>query len=156
MNMKRCCFAGHSEIYDSSIIECLKEKIVYLIEKENVKEFWVGNYGSFDKYSAVAVRSLKKEHPEIKLVLVIPYITKEIQEYKKMYYKEYDEILISQLHSGTPTKYMIIKTNYYMVDNSEYLICYINNSWGGAVKTFEYAKRKKHIRVINIGKLKDI
>ena len=56
MTNKRCCFAGHGEIYDTSVKEKLKTEIKRLIETENVREFWVGNYGKFDAYSACAVR----------------------------------------------------------------------------------------------------
>jgi len=30
-----------------------------------------------------------------------------------------------------------------MVNESDFLICYVKNSWGGAAKTLEYAKQKK-------------
>ena len=30
------------------------------------------------------------------------------------------------------------------------MICYVKNTWGGAVKTLEYAQRKKHIKIFNL------
>ncbi len=44
--MKKCCFAGHSEIYSDKDLICnmVKNKAEELITKENVKEFWAGNY----------------------------------------------------------------------------------------------------------------
>lgn len=41
-----------------------------------------------------------------------------------------------------------------MMDNSGYAICFVTNSWGGATKTFERAKRKK-LRIINLGEKED-
>lgn len=43
----------------------------------------------------------------------------------------------------TQKKLKIIKANQYMVNESDFLICYVKNSWGGAAKTLEYAKQKK-------------
>lgn len=40
-----------------------------------------------------------------------------------------------------------------MVDCSQFIITYVNNSFGGAVKTLEYARRKKHIEIFNFGTL---
>ena len=78
---RRSCFAGHSKLYNTEEIYAeLVKHIERLITEENVSEFMVGNYGNFDSLSAKAVRSLKPNHPEISLVLVIPYLTKIIDE----------------------------------------------------------------------------
>ncbi len=81
---KICCFAGHSKLYGKEdIYENLLSAIEHLITEENITEFWVGNYGDFDNLSAKAVRVLKDKHPDIQLNLVIPYLTKEINEYRE-------------------------------------------------------------------------
>ena len=59
--MKKCCFAGHSEIYNKdSLFDIVKKKAEELIIQKGVNEFWVGNYGAFDYLAASAVRELKK------------------------------------------------------------------------------------------------
>ncbi len=153
--MKRCCFVGHSEIYGNRdlIYDMIRNKSEELIIKKGVKEFWTGNYGEFDHIAASAVRNLKKTYLDISIILIIPYLTDEINKYKEQYNKDYDMIIISDIPEKTPKKYHIIKTNEYMVDNSDYLICFINHNWGGAVKTLEYAEKKKHITIFNIDKL---
>ena len=149
--MNICCFAGHSEIYNSNLVfDMIMYKAEELITQKNINEFWVGNYGAFDYISANAVRKLKKKYLDILLVLIIPYLTKEINEYREQYYKNYDEMVIAEIPEKTPKKYRILKTNEYMVDNSNYLICFINHSWGGTAKTLEYAERKKHITIFNL------
>ena len=148
---KRCCFAGHGKIYDTSIKEKVKTEIKKLIETENVREFWVGNYGKFDAYSACAVRELKNNYPDIKLELVVPYITKNISQYKEMFYENYDSILISDVPENTPKRFYISKTNEYMINKCDYLICYVTHAWSGAATTMKYALGRKHIKVINIG-----
>ena len=148
---KRCCFAGHSKLYHTDdIYNTLVNLIEKLVVEEDVSEFWVGNYGNFDSLSAKAVRYLKEKYPNIQLNLVIPYLTSGINEYKEIYYKNYDHILMSDLPEQTPKKFQILKCNEYMVDNSDFIVCYVQYSWGGAAKTLEYAQRKKHIEIFNL------
>ena len=147
---KICCFAGDRDIYDNSVKEKIKEKVISLIEKENVKTFWTGNYGAFDGYAASVVRELKQVYSDITLELIIPYVTKEMNYYKESYYKNYDHILMADIPVSTPARYKIIKANQYMIDNSAYLVCYVRYSRGGAARTLEYAKRKNHIKIFNL------
>lgn len=151
--MRRICsFAGHGNLnYSDEIKIKIFNKCDELISMHKVKEFWVGNYGGFDKISAIIVRELKKKYPDIKLILVIPYVTAEINQYKEIYYKEYDEIIISEYPENTPQRLRILKCNQYMIDKSSFLIAYVSRSCGGAAKTLEYAKRKKNIEIFNFG-----
>ena len=147
---KICCFAGHSKLFDTEqIYKKLLEAVESLIVNEGFEEFWVGNYGEFDRLSARAVREVKKRYPEIRLNLIIPYLTSEIKEYKEDYYKSYDEIITADIPENTPFKARIIKCNRFMTDKAKCLICFINHSWGGAAKTLEYAK-KKDLKIINL------
>ena len=60
-----------------------------------------------------------------------------------LYDGKFDNILVADVPENTPRKFHLVKGNEYMVDNSDYLICYINHSWGGAYRTYTYARRKK-------------
>lgn len=148
-DIKRCCFAGHSDIWDSSLAEKIKSVAEDLILNHNVREFWVGNYGNFDGSAASVIRELQKTYTDVKLDLVIPYLTKSINEYKELYYKKCDNILIADIPENTPKRFHITKANEYMVNNSDFLICYIQRSWGRAITTYKYAKRKK-LQIFNI------
>lgn len=148
--LRRCCFAGHSSVYDADISSKIKNAVIPLIEEHGVTDFCVGNYGQFDHYAASVIRELQKEYPQISVSLVIPYLTKDINEYKELYAKNYNSILMADIPEGTPRNLKIIKANQYMVDWSAHLVCYINQGCGGAAKTYEYALKKK-IDVINIG-----
>lgn len=124
-----CCFAGHSKLsYGDDVKNQVFNKCYELIIDFCVNEFWVGNYGSFDRLAANVVRRLKRQH-----------------------YKYYDNIIMAQIPDGTPKRYQILKCNQYMVDKSKYLIAFVNSSFGGAAKTMEYAKRKRNIEVFNFG-----
>ncbi len=51
---------------------------------------------------------------------------------------------------NTPKKVQILKCNEYMVKTCDFMICYVQYSWGGAAKMLEYAKKKNHIQIFNI------
>lgn len=139
MMNKICCFAGHRDIINS---EKVYKELINLIEEmittKNVLEFWVGNYGTFDLLSARAVRELKIKYPDIQLNLVIPYITNSVNLRKD----EFDNIIMADIKEKTPKNLKILKCNEYMINNSQYLICYVAHTWGGAYKTLLYAKNK--------------
>lgn len=149
MQKNICCFAGHGKlVYGKNIRNEVFNKCSELITNCGVNEFWVGNYGSFDKMAAGVIRELKKYYPDIELNLVVPYLTKEINTHKEEYYKKYDDVLIARLPIGAPHRYKIKFCNEYMVDSSKYLIAYVNYSFGGAAKTLEYAERRS-IKIFN-------
>ena len=149
---RRCCFSGHNQHYNDMSTTMLEAAIENLILYHNVNEFWVGHYGAFDAIAAKAVRNVKQKHPKVELDLILPYLTKEINDNKDFYYENYDHILISNISFSTPKSLYIIKTNEYIVDHSGFLICHIDHTWGGAFKTYQYAKRKK-LEILNIADL---
>ena len=61
---------------------------------------------------------------------------------RHQYYQEFDGLLIADISEKTPAKYRIIKCNEYMVNESDFMICYVRCSWGGAAKTLDYARGK--------------
>lgn len=151
---KICCFAGHSRLYDEkNIYDKLISVIEALIVTENTNEFWVGNYGAFDKLSAKAVRELQNKYPNIELNLVIPYLTQEVNEHKEEFYSYYNNILIADISEKAPRSLRIIKSNQYMVQSSEFVVCYVKHRFGGAAKTLEYAEKTGTIKIINLAEI---
>lgn len=69
---KTCFFFGHREA-DERLLPVLETTIERLIAEENVRYFYVGGYGGFDRIAACAVKNAKKQHPCITLMLVLPY-----------------------------------------------------------------------------------
>lgn len=148
--VKTCYFAGHSRIYNhKKIYKKLLAVIEELIKHEGVEEFRVGNYGDFDRMSASAIMEIKELYPSVKLILVIPYLTEEIKNNSEYFYNNFDEIRITCVSENTAYSSRIIKCNQQSVDCSQYLICHVMHTWGGAAKTLEYAKRKK-LKIINL------
>ncbi len=149
---KICCFAGHREVLEENALrQALYLKCEELILESGVDCFWVGNYGRFDRLAALIVEKLKEKYSYIRLELVLPYITKSMTDFDEQFYKKFDNIIIAQIPESTPIKFKILKCNRYMVDCSDFLIGYVNYSFGGASKTFEYAKKKGTIEIYNLG-----
>ena len=137
-DMKTITFCGHSNLSKSEI-DTIKEKLRTQIEEliyEGAEEFLLGGYGDFDILCARVVRELKTNYPQIKSVLVIPYIDRD---YDRNLYdsSEYPPI------ETVPKRFAILRRNEYMVQRADVVIAYITHNWGGASTTFEFAKRKK-------------
>ena len=149
---KICGFAGHRQC---NITKELQQQIyckcIELILYYDVKEFWVGNYGVFDRLMAEIVGEIKQKVPEIQLNLILPYLTAQINQQKKLYAEKYDHILMADIPFNTPKQYWILKCNQYMVDHASFLIAYINFPFGGAAQSLSYAKRKKDITIFQFG-----
>ena len=69
---KSCFFMGHREA-DERLLPRLESMIDRLITEENVRYFYVGGYGAFDRIAAAAVKQVKQKYPDIALMLVLPY-----------------------------------------------------------------------------------
>ena len=135
-------FCGHGKTYyNLEIKEKLREVIERLV-KAGADNFLLGGYGNFDIMAAHTVREIKKEYPNIKSILVIPYIERKYDE------NLYDSSLYPPIEN-IQRRFAIIKRNEYMVSSSDVIVAYIDHDFGGASKTFNYAKRKKK-KVINL------
>jgi hypothetical protein len=60
-----------------------------------------------------------------------------------------DEQALMDAIEGHP-KFAIERRNRWMIDQSDFLLCYINHTWGGAYKFARLAKRRGKT-VINLG-----
>lgn len=128
-------FCGHSdEVYSKEIREKIKYEIEILIN-QGADTFLLGGYGEFDMLCAGIVKELKNKYQTIKSVLVIPYLN---VKYDTDYYDytEYPDL------EKVPKRFAILKRNEYMVNKSDIIIAYIKHEYGGAYKTFTFAKRK--------------
>lgn len=139
--MPACTFFGHRECYGLDS-QALQRAITELITK-GVDTFYVGNQGQFDSSVYSCLKQLRNEHPYIRVCVVLAYLPTEKNEYDDMTDTMYPEI------EGHP-KFAIERCNRWLIDHSDYCICYINHTWGGAYKFAKLAKRCGKT-VINIG-----
>lgn len=140
--MNSVVFIGHRDCFGVSI-ETLEEIITRCIQNGAVN-FYNGGQGGFDYISATAVYNLKKRFPHIKNYLVIPYLN-----FKVFNKGIFDEIIYPDGFEKYHYKAAIPARNKYMVKQCDTAICYINHNWGGATKTYEFAKKQK-LKIINI------
>lgn len=145
---KKCCCFGHRYIY-TEISSKIEEEIVDLIENKNVSIFYTGGMGDFDRAFCSAVRKIKHKYTWIKLNLVKPYFTKDLNVNKDFYQLNYDSIIIPEELMDVHYKSAIKWRNRWMVDNSNFLITYVYKNYGGAYEAVSYAK-KKNKEVINL------
>lgn len=137
---KICCSFGHRELY-RNIDDELKNIIVPLILEYDVDTFYTGGIGQTDgKFSSI-VRGLKKAYPHIRLVLIKPYFSNELNTNKYYYEFSYDDVVIPEELAGCHFKSAITKRNKWMVDQSDYIIDCTYRDFGGAVDAVRYARR---------------
>lgn len=95
------------------------------------------------------VDTKSKEHPTIKLICVIPYMTKEKNENKVFYSAMYDDVIIPQELMGVHYKSAITARNQWIVDNSDMVVGYTIRDYGGAYAALQYAE-KKNKRILKL------
>lgn len=128
----------------------LELEIEQLITKENVRYFYVGGYGGFDGVAAAAVKKAKLQHPDITLMLVLPYHPAEHPIEKP---PGYDGTYYPEGLEKTPRPFAIVKANQLMIESCDWLVCYVRHGASNSRNLLEYAQRcekKGFIKIINI------
>lgn len=147
--MNCCFFIGHADAPET-VLERLMQTAESLIVKENVRCFYVGGYGNFDRLAALTIKRLKRSYPSILLMLVLPYHPAERpisapEGFDGTYYPEGME--------AVPRRYAIVQANRRMVENSDWLIAYVCHPASNARSILEYAQRREkkgQIHIVNL------
>ncbi|MDE6182040.1 MAG: SLOG family protein [Eubacteriales bacterium] len=154
MKSKTACFTGHRninrELYPI-ILEYLIEFTKELIKK-GIVYYGIGGARGFDILAGMAILSLKKEYPNIKLILILPcadhtifWNERDILFYKKILEYADKVVYISEKY----TEKCMIERNNHLVENSSYCISYLTKNKGGTAYTVDMAK-KLGLKVYNI------
>ncbi len=133
--MSTCFFIGHRDAPES-IRDRLRQEAERHITQYGVTQFVAGQYGNFDRMAAAVVHSLRKKHPEIQLLLLLPYYPRDtelLENYEGAIYPEGMEFV--------PKRAAIVEANRYMIRNSEYIIAYAKQSVGNTRKLIRYAEK---------------
>lgn len=147
--MKSCFFIGHHDAR-AEVYPALSAEVEWHITQYGVTSFFVGHYGSFDRIAAQAVKEAKMHHPEVRLMMVLPYhpAIRPIEKpdgYDSTYYPWEDEHI--------PKRLAIVKTNQRMVNDCEYLIAYAWHYLGGSGQIVEYARKREAKGLISVTNL---
>ncbi|MBR1925660.1 MAG: hypothetical protein IJ837_02270 [Clostridia bacterium] len=106
---KRICFIGHRRIGFGDIRSKLKEVVLQKI-KDGYRFFTMGTHGEFDEMALSVCRELRKDYPDIEIVVVITSFNK----IKKVV--EHDEIWGDEIY----TPYLDVKTTMYNIEETHY------------------------------------
>ena len=144
--MKSCFFIGHREA-SSEIFPALLEEVERHITEYGVTEFIVGNYGGFDRMAARAVFAARKRHPEIRLLMLIPYhpAQRPIEPPP-----EFDNTFYPPGMEKVPPRLAIVRANRYVVEHVDYLIAYAWHPASNARELVEYARTRERRGLITV------
>lgn len=145
MRDKTACFTGHRKIASEQqriVAERLKQTVEKLI-LNGYCYFGAGGALGFDTLAAECVLYLKKQYPQIKLILVLPCKTQtrgwdseDIAIYEQIK-AQADKVVYT---SEEYTRGCMFKRNRHLVDNSSVCIAYLTESKGGTA----YTVKKKY------------
>lgn len=140
---KTCYFFGHRDV-THNIRPRLTSIIEKLITEDNVTEFYVGHQGQFDSMVYSVMKELKAKYPQIRYTVVLAYLP---DEHIKELYGE-DTIFPDGLET-VPKKFAITKRNDWMIQHSDFAVCYVYKITGGAAKFREKAEERK-LQIIDV------
>ena len=149
--MKSCFFIGHREAPER-IVPHLAKAIERHIVELGVSEFVVGSYGAFDRMAARQLAYAKERHPEVNIMLLMPYHPSE----RKIYLPTGFECgFYPPGMEKVPKRLAIVRANRYMIEHSDYLISYVWHPASNARELLEYARRLEKNGKICIENLAD-
>ena len=137
-----CCFFGHRDAPES-IKPILKDNIKRLIIEYNVTDFYVGNNGRFDSIVTSILKEVVNEYPDISYSIVLAYLPNKRgpeQEKNTLYPFGIESV---------PKRYCISWRNKWLIEHSQFVICYVTHITGGASRFMEMALKKGRT-VINL------
>ena len=154
LRAKTCCFTGHRSLSHEEKLKVavrLREIIAVQI-KAGVVFYGAGGARGFDALAALTVLDMKKEYPQLRLILVLPcedqtrgWRSEDIAVYEDIKRRSDKVVYVSREY--TPD--CMHRRNRHLVNHSGTCICYLTRSTGGTAYTVDYA-RKKGLHVINI------
>lgn len=141
--MKSCFLFGHSDC-PQNVIPQIVASLEYHYTHYGVRQFYVGNRGNFDRLAAIALRQLKKQHPNAELYLLLAY---HPGERKIILPEEFDGSFYPSI-DFVPKPHRIVCANQYMVDTADSIICYVNHV-GNSRELLCYAHRSLYEKRID-------
>ena len=138
-----CTFFGHSN-FTEEIKGKLKNEIIKVIES-GFSTFYVGNNGRFDCLVQQVLRELSCKYYFEYAVVVSRLGERALGDNQEK------TIFPQELENSIP-RFAINKRNNWLINHSDYAICYVTNKFTNSYKWFDKAK-KKGLGTVNLGEL---
>ena len=134
--MKSCFMFGHRDCPDNMLPE-IEKTIEQYYAAYDVRCFYVGNRGNFDRLAAIAVKKIKKKCADVKLFLLLAHHPSE----RKVFLQEgFDNSFYPPIEH-VPPKYTIVRANQYMIEVVDTTICYVKH-FGNARNLMQHANKR--------------
>lgn len=144
--MEKVCFMfGQRNVKDGIV-----PKLIKAIEDKysrGIRNFVVGNRGSFDGIAASVVHDMKKVYGDIRLTLLLAYHPAE-RPVDPYYMKIFDDSYYPLLEN-VPRRFAILRANQYMIKHCDSIICYASGI-GNSRDLLEKAERLG-VLITNVG-----
>ena len=147
LRAKTCCFTGHRSLSHEEKLKVavrLREIIVEQI-KTGVVFYGAGGARGFDALAAQTVLDMKKEYPQLRLILVLPcedqtrgWRSEDIAVYEDIKRRSDKVVYVSREYTSD----CMHRRNRHLVDHSGTCICYLTRRSGGTAYTVDYGRRK--------------
>ena len=143
-------FCGHSTYAERAGD---RTRVLALIEREaegEAVEFFLGEYGGFDRFASSLARAYKESHPGTVLSFISPYLDetylsrRDVERFDRVIYPEIEE---------TPRKFAISARNRWIAGQADLVIAYVKHEYGGAYAMLRTALAKGK-RIFNLTKIK--
>ncbi len=150
-----CCFTGHRSIplHEFGRLRGRVDEKLRELYARGIRNFRCGGALGFDTMAATAVVSLRREHPDVRLVLILPCLDqaarwspRDVEVYEAIK-KAADEVVYTSLEY---TRDCMFVRNRALVDGSGVCVSYMNTSSGGTGYTVRYAA-SRGVPVENLG-----
>ena len=155
---KTVCFTGHRHIPDADL-PALTKHLYAVIEaqiEQGATVFRTGGALGFDTQAALAVLSLRRKYPQIRLELYLPCPT------QTRGWEENDRMLYTQILEQADA-YHYTSTGYYhgvlqmrnreMIEGADACVAYLTNSNGGGTAYTAQLALKNNLEFINLNDL---
>jgi hypothetical protein len=140
-----CSFFGHRNVSDN-LRPALYAEIEKHITDKKVDTFYVGGYGQFDGLASGILHELKERYQHISVYRVLAYMPTDAD--KDTNGKQHPTLYPEGLET-VPRKFAITHRNRWMVQASDYIIGYVQTSYGGACDALKYAEQQ-HKNITNL------
>lgn len=152
-----CCFTGHRLIPPQDEV-MLRQKLYACINELHcahaISTFYAGGALGFDTMAAQAVLKARKQCPDIRLILVVPYAGQSAG-WCEAGQAEYAEIIAAADKVVCLAEHYfngcMQQRNRFLVDHSGICVCYLTESTGGTAYTVKYAQ-KRGLAIYNLSK----